>query len=73
MKILIIGPGAGDSFYCGNCFRDSLQTSALEKVLADKALYDSLREKAKAMARDRYSDRLCADKLIELYSGIIAQ
>jgi glycosyltransferase involved in cell wall biosynthesis len=50
-----------------------LQTSALEKVLADKALYDSLREKAKAMARDRYSDRLCADKLIELYSGIIAQ
>ena len=29
MKILIIGPGAGDSFYCGNCFRDSLQASAL--------------------------------------------
>lgn len=52
MQILIIGPGAGDSFYCGNCFRDSLQTSALEKVLADKALYDSLREKAKATARD---------------------
>lgn len=29
MKILIISPGAGDSFYCGNCFRDSLQASAL--------------------------------------------
>lgn len=47
--------------------------TALEKVIADKALYDSLREKAKAMARERYSDRLCADALIELYSGIIAQ
>ena len=29
MKILIISPSAGDSFYCGNCFRDSLQASAL--------------------------------------------
>lgn len=29
MKILIISPGFGDSFYCGNCFRDSLQASAL--------------------------------------------
>ena len=73
MQFLIIGPGEGDSFYCGNCFRDSLQTSALEKVLADKGLFDRLREKAKALARDRYSDRICADKLIELYSGIIAQ
>ncbi len=32
MKIIIIGPGAGDSFYCGNCFRDSLQASALIKA-----------------------------------------
>ena len=29
MKILIISPSAGDSFYCGNCFRDSLHSSAL--------------------------------------------
>ena len=32
MKILIISPGAGESFYCGNCFRDSLQASALIKA-----------------------------------------
>ena len=32
MKILIISPSAGDSFYCGNCFRDSLQASALIKA-----------------------------------------
>jgi glycosyltransferase involved in cell wall biosynthesis len=29
MKILFIIPGSGDSFYCGNCFRDSLQATAL--------------------------------------------
>lgn len=29
MKILIISPSAGDAYYCGNCFRDSLQASAL--------------------------------------------
>jgi len=32
MKILFITPGAGDSFYCGNCFRDNLQASALRKA-----------------------------------------
>lgn len=32
MKILFIIPGAGDSFYCGNCFRDNLQVSALRKA-----------------------------------------
>ena len=29
MKILFIVPGSGDSFYCGNCFRDNLQANAL--------------------------------------------
>ena len=32
MKILFISPGAGDSYYCGNCFRDSLQAAALQKT-----------------------------------------
>jgi len=32
MKILFIIPGAGDSFYCGNCFRDNLQANALRKA-----------------------------------------
>ena len=32
MKILFIIPGAGDSFYCGNCFRDNLQASAMRKA-----------------------------------------
>ncbi|MBR3453894.1 MAG: glycosyltransferase family 4 protein [Bacteroidaceae bacterium] len=32
MKILFILPGAGDSFYCGNCFRDNLQALALRKA-----------------------------------------
>ncbi|MBK3517124.1 glycosyltransferase family 4 protein [Carboxylicivirga marina] len=31
MKIVFIVPGTGDSFYCGNCFRDNLQASALRK------------------------------------------
>lgn len=32
MKILFIIPGSGDSFYCGNCFRDNLHASALRKA-----------------------------------------
>ena len=32
MKILIISPSAGDSYYCGNCFRDSLIAQALIKA-----------------------------------------
>jgi glycosyltransferase involved in cell wall biosynthesis len=32
MKILFIIPGSGDSFYCGNCFRDNLHASALKKA-----------------------------------------
>ena len=35
MKILFIMPGSGDSFYCGNCFRDNLQASALRKAGQD--------------------------------------
>lgn len=44
---------------------------ALERVLTDQALYDSLRDKAKAMADERYSDIKCAEALIELYSQLI--
>lgn len=47
--------------------------NVLEQVLSDQMLYDSLRENAKTMARERYSDRLCAESLIKLYSDIIAQ
>ncbi|WP_320168092.1 glycosyltransferase family 4 protein [Mangrovibacterium marinum] len=32
MKVLFIIPGAGDQFYCGNCFRDNLYASALRKA-----------------------------------------
>ena len=32
MKILFIVPGSGDSFYCGNCFRDNLQALALRQA-----------------------------------------
>ena len=32
MKILFIIPGSGDSFYCGNCFRDNLLANALRKA-----------------------------------------
>ena len=32
MKILFIVTGAGDSFYCGNCFRDNLQANALRSA-----------------------------------------
>ena len=28
MKILFIVPGSGDSFYCGNCFRDTSDGNA---------------------------------------------
>jgi glycosyltransferase involved in cell wall biosynthesis len=35
MKILFIIPGSGDSFYCGNCFRDSLHAGALRKAGQD--------------------------------------
>jgi len=31
MKVVFIIPGVGDSFYCGNCMRDNLQASALQK------------------------------------------
>ncbi|KAA6315157.1 hypothetical protein EZS27_034344, partial [termite gut metagenome] len=32
MKIIFIVPGSGDSFYCGNCFRDSLHANALKRA-----------------------------------------
>ena len=32
MKILLIIPGSGDTFYCGNCFRDNLYAQALRRV-----------------------------------------
>ncbi|MDR0711351.1 MAG: glycosyltransferase [Prevotellaceae bacterium] len=32
LKILFIVPGAGDAFYCGNCFRDSLHAHALRQA-----------------------------------------
>ena len=32
MKILFIVPGSGDTFYCGNCFRDNLLASAMRKT-----------------------------------------
>ncbi|GHT69221.1 hypothetical protein FACS189452_09820 [Bacteroidia bacterium] len=32
MKILFIVPGAGDAFYCGNCFRDNLHANALRNA-----------------------------------------
>ena len=47
--------------------------NALEQVLADNKLYNELRENAKTMARERYSDRLCAEALMELYSNVIAR
>jgi glycosyltransferase involved in cell wall biosynthesis len=47
--------------------------NALEQVLIDKKLYNDLRENAKTMAQERYSDRLCAEALMELYSNVITQ
>jgi len=35
MKILLIIPGSGDSFYCGNCFRDNLYAHALRTAGQD--------------------------------------
>jgi glycosyltransferase involved in cell wall biosynthesis len=32
MKILFITPGSGDSFYCGNCFRDNLHAASLRRA-----------------------------------------
>jgi glycosyltransferase involved in cell wall biosynthesis len=32
MKILLIVPGSGDTFYCGNCFRDNLYAQALRNA-----------------------------------------
>lgn len=32
LKVLFIVPGAGDAFYCGNCFRDSLHAHALRRA-----------------------------------------
>ncbi|MDR0437250.1 MAG: glycosyltransferase family 4 protein [Bacteroidales bacterium] len=32
MKILLIIPGSGDTFYCGNCFRDNLYAQALRNA-----------------------------------------
>lgn len=49
MKILFIIPGSGDSFYCGNCFRDNLQASALRKAGQDviiMPLYLPLKQKS---------------------------
>ena len=49
MKILFIIPGSGDSFYCGNCFRDNLQAAALRKAGHDVVimpLYLPLQQKA---------------------------
>ncbi len=49
MKTLFIIPGAGDSFYCGNCFRDNLQASALRKAGHDVVimpLYLPLKDKS---------------------------
>jgi hypothetical protein len=47
--------------------------NALEQVLTDKKLYNDLRENTKTMAQERYSDRLCAEALMELYSNVITQ
>jgi len=35
MKILLIIPGSGDTFYCGNCFRDNLYAQALRRAGQD--------------------------------------
>ena len=49
MKVLFIIPGSGDSFYCGNCFRDNLHASALRKAGHDVVimpLYLPLQQKS---------------------------
>src|SRR5215469_16208805 len=35
MKILLVIPGSGDTFYCGNCFRDNLHAQALRNAGQD--------------------------------------
>jgi glycosyltransferase involved in cell wall biosynthesis len=38
MKILLIVPGSGDTFYCGNCFRDNLYAQALRNAGCDVSI-----------------------------------
>ena len=38
MKILLIIPGSGDTFYCSNCFRDNLYAQALRNAGHDVAI-----------------------------------
>ncbi|MCL2416389.1 MAG: glycosyltransferase family 4 protein [Bacteroidales bacterium] len=38
MKILLIVPGAGDTFFCGNCFRDNLYAQALQNAGHDVSI-----------------------------------
>ncbi|KAA6318482.1 D-inositol 3-phosphate glycosyltransferase, partial [termite gut metagenome] len=49
MKILLIVTSSGDSFYCGNCFRDNLQANALRSAGHDvivMPLYLPLKDKS---------------------------
>ncbi|GHT32107.1 hypothetical protein AGMMS49574_15000 [Bacteroidia bacterium] len=49
LKIVFIVPGSGDSFYCGNCFRDSLHANALKRAGHDVVvmpLYLPLRDQS---------------------------
>jgi len=49
MKVLLIVPGAGDTFYCGNCFRDNLYAQALQNAgheVSIMPLYLPLAEKS---------------------------
>jgi glycosyltransferase involved in cell wall biosynthesis len=38
MKVLLIVPGSGDTFYCGNCFRDNLYAQALRNTGHDVSI-----------------------------------
>ena len=49
LKVAFIVPGSGDSFYCGNCFRDSLHANALKRAGHDVVvmpLYLPLRDQS---------------------------
>ena len=49
LKVAFIVPGSGDSFYCGNCFRDSLHANALRRAGHDVVvmpLYLPLRDRS---------------------------
>ncbi|KAA6329167.1 hypothetical protein EZS27_022002 [termite gut metagenome] len=49
LKIAFIVPGSGDSFYCGNCFRDSLHANALKRAgheIVVMPLYLPLRDRS---------------------------